>query len=109
VIFVFQDNGYGISVPKSDQTANEKVADNFTGFKNLRIIHCDGKDVFDSMNAMFEARRHCIEKEEPVIVHAMCVRIHSHSNSDKHEWYRDEKELAEAKAQDPFVRFRKEL
>jgi 2-oxoisovalerate dehydrogenase E1 component len=37
------------------------------------------------------------------------VRIHSHSNSDKHEWYRDEKELAEAKAQDPFVRFRKEL
>ena len=29
VIFVFQDNGYGISVPKSDQTANEFAADNF--------------------------------------------------------------------------------
>ena len=38
VIFVFQDNGYGISVPKKDQTANRKVADNFSGFKNLRII-----------------------------------------------------------------------
>jgi 2-oxoisovalerate dehydrogenase E1 component len=106
VIFVFQDNGYGISVPKSDQTANERVADNFSGFKNLHIIHCDGKDIFDSMNAMTEARIIALEKSEPVIVHAMCVRIGSHSNSDKHELYRDDKELAEAKAQDPLPHFR---
>lgn len=109
VIFVFQDNGYGISVPKADQTANERVADNFTGFLNLNIIHCDGKDVFDSMSAMEEARKIAIEKSEPVIVHAMCVRIGNHSNSDKHEWYRDEEERAAAKAQDPLPRFRKEL
>jgi 2-oxoisovalerate dehydrogenase E1 component len=109
VVFVFQDNGYGISVPKSDQTANEFAADNFSGFKNLRIIHCDGKDVFDSMNAMAEARKHALEKEEPVIVHAHCVRIHAHSNSDKHELYRDEKEVADALEQDPFVRFREIL
>ena len=32
VIFVIQDNGYGISVPKSEQTANRKVAENFSGF-----------------------------------------------------------------------------
>ena len=109
VIFVFQDNGYGISVPKCDQTANEFAADNFTGFKNLRIIHCDGKDVFDSMNAMAEARKHVLEKEEPVIVHARCVRIHSHSNSDKHELYRDDKERADALAQDPLDTFRELL
>jgi len=109
VVFVFQDNGYGISVPKSDQTANEICAENFRGFKNLEIIICDGKDVFDSMNAMIAARTHALEKSEPVIVHAMCVRIGNHSNSDKHEWYRDEKELAEAKAQDPLPMFKKQL
>lgn len=32
VIFVFQDNRYGISVPKKDQTANLRAADNFRGF-----------------------------------------------------------------------------
>ncbi len=32
VVFVIQDNGYGIAVPKSDQTANEDICDNFTGF-----------------------------------------------------------------------------
>ena len=46
VVFVVQDNGYGISVPKSDQTANPYASDNFSGFLNLRIIHCDGLDVF---------------------------------------------------------------
>lgn len=109
VIFVLQDNGYGISVPKADQTANEFAADNFRGFKNLKIIHCDGKDVFDSMNAMTMAKNHAIKKQEPVIVHAQCVRIHSHSNSDKHELYRDEKERAEAAAQDPLKHFRNSL
>jgi 2-oxoisovalerate dehydrogenase E1 component len=37
------------------------------------------------------------------------VRIGNHSNSDKHEWYRDDAEIAAAKAQDPYVRFKKEL
>lgn len=109
VVFVFQDNGYGISVPKRDQTANERVADNFSGFLNLRIIHCDGKDVFDSMSAMDEARKHALTKQEPVIVHADCVRMGNHSNSDKHEWYRDDQEIAEARAQDPYERYKKEL
>ena len=109
VIFVFQDNGYGISVPKKDQTANRKAADNFSGFKNLRIIHVDGKDVLASMNAMHEAREHALEKSEPVIVHASVVRIGSHSNSDRHDLYRDDRELHCVKAHDPLPKFRKLL
>lgn len=109
VVFVIQDNGYGISVPKSDQTANRKVADNFSGFKNLRIIHCNGKDVFDSMNAMTEAKKHAIDKSEPVIVHANCVRIGSHSNSDRHELYRDDYEINYVKEYDPLAKFRRLL
>jgi len=107
VIFVFQDNGYGISVPKKDQTANRKAADNFRGFKNLRIIHCDGKDVFASMNAMYEAKRHVLEADEPVIVHASVVRIGSHSNSDRHDLYRGEAELKCVKAHDPIPKYQK--
>ncbi len=109
VIFVIQDNGYGISVPKKDQTANRKVANNFTGFKNLRIIHCNGKDVFDSMNAMTEAKEWILEHGTPVIVQANCVRIHSHSNSDKHELYRDDYELNYVSEYDPIAKFRRML
>ncbi|MBN2347267.1 MAG: 2-oxoisovalerate dehydrogenase [Bacteroidales bacterium] len=109
VIFVFQDNGYGISVPKKDQTANRKVANNFTGFKNLRIIHCNGKDVFDSMNAMEEAKSWALKNQKPVIVQANCVRIHSHSNSDRHDLYRDDVELNYVSEYDPLGKFRRLL
>ncbi len=109
VIFVFQDNGYGISVPKKDQTANRKVANNFSGFKNLKIYHCNGKDVFDSMNAMFEAREYAEKNQEPVIVQANCVRMHSHSNSDKHELYRDDYELNYVNEYDPLAKYRRLL
>ena len=109
VVFVFQDNGYGISVPKSDQTANERACDNFSGFLNLKIVKCDGKDPLDSMRAMDEALAFVKAGHGPALVHADCVRIGSHSNSDKHELYRDPEELAEAKRNDPLPRFRKHL
>lgn len=109
VVFVFQDNGYGISVPKADQTANEHVADNFRGFKHIQIVKCDGKDIFDSMNTMISAYEYAKEKSVPVIVHAECIRIGNHSNSDNHEWYRDEEERAAAKALDPLPKFKADL
>lgn len=109
VIFVFQDNGYGISVPKKDQTANRKVANNFLGFKNLRIIHCNGKDVFDSMNAMTEAREWVVRNQKPCIVQANCVRILSHSNSDRHDLYRNEAELNYVREYDPLSKFKRLL
>lgn len=109
VIFVIQDNGYGISVPKKDQTANRKAVDNYSGIKNLRIMYCNGKDVFESMDTMTEAREYAIANQSPVMVHANCVRIGSHSNSDKHTLYRDENELKYVKEADPLHKFRRML
>ena len=109
VVFVIQDNGYGISVPKSDQTANPWASDNFRGFLNLRIIHCDGLDVFDSFRAMREATEFVKSGAGCAMVHARCVRIHSHSNSDRHELYRTPQELAAARDADPLPRFRRTL
>lgn len=109
VIFVIQDNGYGISVPKKDQTANRKAVDNYSGIKNLRIMYCNGKDVFESMDTMTEAREYAIANQSPVLVHANCVRIGSHSNSDKHTLYRDENELKYVKEADPLHKFRRML
>ena len=109
VVFVIQDNGYGISVPKEDQTANELAGDNFKSFKNVRVIHADGLDVFDSFRAMREAVESVRGGNGCAIVHATCVRIHSHSNSDRHELYRSPEELAAARRSDPLPRFRRTL
>ena len=93
--------------PKSDQTANPYVSDNFSGFLNLqdhplrrpgrlRLLPRDARG----------GRRSSATGAGCAIVHAPCVRIHSHSNSDRHELYRSPEELAAARAADPLPRFR---
>ena len=109
VIFVLQSNGYGISVPTHEQTANPRVGQNYAGIRHLKVLFCDGKDVFDSMNTMAAAREYAVEHRTPVVVTASCVRIGAHSNSDKHTLYRDQEELDRAKAADPLPKFRRML
>ncbi|MGA1413563.1 MAG: thiamine pyrophosphate-dependent dehydrogenase E1 component subunit alpha, partial [Candidatus Kapaibacteriota bacterium] len=106
VVFVIQNNKFGISVPLHEQTANLVVSDNFVGFKHLKIINCDGRDVFDSYRALKEARDYALSGAGPVFVHADCDRIGSHSNSDNHELYRKPAEIQEMKDRDPLPAFR---
>lgn len=107
VIFVVQSNGYGISVPSSQQTANACVADNFIGFKNLHIIRCNGTNFFDSHAAVAQAVE--ASKKGPVLLHADCVRIGAHSNSDAQELYRPKEELIKASSMDPIPVLRRLL
>jgi 2-oxoisovalerate dehydrogenase E1 component len=109
VIFVVQNNGYGISVPVHEQTANPIVSDNYRGLKGLKIINCDGTNPFDSVAAMKAAVAHVKETGGPVLVHAACVRIFAHSNSDDDRKYRTERELAECRRKDPLERLKQHL
>lgn len=58
---------------------------------------------------MVEAKRHALEHGEPVMVHANCIRIGSHSNSDRHELYRDDFEMNYIREYDPLAKFRRLL
>ena len=49
------------------------------------------------------------ENQKPAIVQANCVRIHSHSNSDRHELYRDDIERNYVMDYDPMAKFRRLL
>jgi 2-oxoisovalerate dehydrogenase E1 component len=109
VIFVIQNNKYGISVPLIDQSANQVISDNFRGYKHLKIIECDGRDPFDSYRALEEAKKYIQSGKGPAMVHADCDRIFSHSNSDRHEGYRSEEELDTVARRDPLMQFRYNL
>jgi 2-oxoisovalerate dehydrogenase E1 component len=109
IVFVIQNNKYGISVPVHEQTANEKVSDNFRGFSNLKIIECDGRNPIDSYRAMKEAVDYCRSGKGPAMVHADCDRIGSHSNSDNHTLYRTDEDIQAMKDRDPLPRMRQAL
>jgi 2-oxoisovalerate dehydrogenase E1 component len=105
-VFVIQNNKYGISVPIEEGSPNVNVGENFRGIKGLRIIDCDGTDIFDSMRAMKEAVDHARAGKGPVLVHAQCIRIGAHSNSDAQDLYRTPDELADALKLDPVARLK---
>lgn len=109
IVFVIQNNKYGISVPVREQTTNEKVSDNFRGFSNLKIIECDGRNPMDSYRAMKEAVDYCRSGKGPAMVHADCDRIGSHSNSDNHTLYRTDEDIQAMKDRDPLPRMRQAL
>ncbi|MDT3739735.1 MAG: thiamine pyrophosphate-dependent enzyme [Candidatus Kapabacteria bacterium] len=106
VIYVIQNNKYGISVPLIDQTANQVVSDNFRGFKNLKIFEVDGRDPFDSYRKLKLAVEYAQSGSGPAMVHADCDRIGSHSNSDRQELYRTKDEMETQKRRDPLMQFR---
>lgn len=106
VIFVIQNNQYGISVPLKDQTSNEIVSDNFKGFPNLKIIECDGRNPMASYRALEVALAYVLTGKGPAMVHADCDRIGSHSNSDNHELYRPAEDFVAMKSRDPLARMR---
>ncbi len=106
VIFVIQNNGYGISVPTSEQSANTRISDNFRGFKNLGIFNGDGTDFVDSSKIMLEAVNFVKSMGCPALVHAQCIRIGAHSNSDAHELYRESSEILEASSHDPLIKLK---
>ena len=109
VIFVIQNNGFGISVPVTQQSANTRISDNYAGLKNLKIINVDGTDFVDCHNGMTAAIEHIKTGEGPVLLHAQCVRIGAHSNSDRHTLYRTDEEIAAAEARDPLAKLRAEI
>jgi 2-oxoisovalerate dehydrogenase E1 component len=109
VVFVIQNNGYGISVPTHQQSANTRVSANYRGLRHLEIIDVDGTDFFDCWRGMQRALAYVRSGEGPAMVHAECVRIGSHSNSDRHELYRDDAEIEAARARDPLPGLRARL
>ncbi|MBU3740752.1 MAG: 2-oxoisovalerate dehydrogenase [Candidatus Kapabacteria bacterium] len=109
LIFVIQNNKYGISVPLHEQTTNLVVSDNFRGFTNLKIWNVDGRDPVACHSALLEARAYALSGAGPAMIHADCDRIGSHSNSDNHELYREKEDIDAMKHRDPLPRFRASL
>ncbi|MGH9784612.1 MAG: thiamine pyrophosphate-dependent dehydrogenase E1 component subunit alpha, partial [Terriglobia bacterium] len=105
VLYLIEDNGYAISVPVEFQTAGGNISRLVSGYPNLFCREVDGKDFLASYRALEEAVAHCREGSGPALVHGHVVRLHSHSVSDDHKFYKTAEELAEEIRQDPIPKF----
>jgi pyruvate dehydrogenase E1 component alpha subunit len=107
VIFVIEDNRWGISVPKAKSTA---VPDNSVraagyGMPGFHVADNDTLKLFEvAGKAVARARR----GEGPTLIEVETYRYYGHFQGDP-ELYRPKNEVAELKAKDPIMRLRKAM
>jgi 2-oxoisovalerate dehydrogenase E1 component len=109
VVYLIQDNGYAISVPKEHQTPGGNISRLLAGFPHLHRAEVDGTDFEASFAALTEAVDYARAGNGPALVHAHLVRLYSHSLSDVEKDYKSAQERELELAQDPIAKFPQKL
>ncbi|MBS1548585.1 MAG: tungsten formylmethanofuran dehydrogenase [Bacteroidetes bacterium] len=100
IIFLVQDNDWGISVTKEEARTSDAY-DYAAGFVGLNRMKVDGTDFVASYQAMQEAVNFVRTERKPMLVCAKTVLIGHHTSGVRREFYRDEADLEKHRAQDP--------
>lgn len=107
VIFVCENNQYGMSGPVEEMTNIETIADRAKGYGIPGVV-ADGNDIVDMMNTTHEAIEQARNGNGPTLIEAKTYRWKGHSKSDAKK-YRTREEENEWKAKDPIKRFKEVL
>jgi pyruvate dehydrogenase E1 component alpha subunit len=108
VIFVVQNNGWAISVPRHRQTAARRIADRGPGY-GIPSYVVDGNDLLAVYQIVADNVARARAGDGPVLIEALTYRLGAHTTADDPKKYRSETELQEWLARDPLPRFRKFL
>ncbi len=107
-IFIIQNNGYAISLPREKQTKSKTLAQKAIAY-GIEGIQVDGNDIL----AMYSATKEAVERARngggPTLIEAVTYRLGPHTSSDDPSIYREDKEVEEWKTKEPIIRFKKYL
>ncbi|WP_237477391.1 thiamine pyrophosphate-dependent dehydrogenase E1 component subunit alpha [Lichenibacterium dinghuense] len=107
VVFVCENNRYGMSTSTARSTAVPDVATRAVAY-NMPGVIVDGNDFGAVAAASFEAVDRARRGEGPSLIESKTYRIRGHSRSDRNR-YRTKEEIAEWQARDPILAFEGEL
>ena len=108
VLFVIEDNGYGISVRSELQTPGANIAANLASFANLRILDGDGGDPVVAPALIADAVTHVRSGAGPALLRLTVPRLSGHSGQDT-QAYKSASELAAELSRVPLARLRRHL
>lgn len=108
VIYLVQDNGWGISVT-SDEARTTNANEMVKGFKGIKRISIDGSDFFQSYDVMKNVVDEVRRERYPFLVHARVPLLGHHTSGVRKEFYRTEEDLARHYVDDPGPKLRNKL
>ncbi len=107
VVFVNENNGYGISCPQCKSMAVTDIADRAAAYDMPGVV-VDGNDVLAVHEAVGEAVKRARRGEGPTLIECKTYRWRGHFEGDACT-YRCVEELNEWMAKDPIPRFEEKL
>ena len=110
VIFILENNRYGMGTDYRRVAAVKELKDRGRGYDGLTSLDVDGMDVLAVRQATEEAIERGRNEKTPSFIEARCFRYMGHSMADPmHGTYRTREEVEKWRSDDPILSFTRQL
>ncbi|MFN5641970.1 MAG: thiamine pyrophosphate-dependent enzyme [Sphingobacteriales bacterium] len=107
VIFLIENNGYGLSTPVNEQYRCERLVDKAKGY-GIEGVCIDGNNLLTVWDTIKGVREYCVKYQKPYLIECMTFRMRGHEEASGTKYV--PKELFEIWAlKDPVLQFEKYL
>ncbi|MBT4775703.1 MAG: dehydrogenase, partial [Crocinitomicaceae bacterium] len=107
VIFVVENNQWGLSTPSSEQFRCEQFIDKGIGY-GIEALQVDGNNITEVFNTVKKLKRSISKKPRPILLECMSFRMRGHEEASGTKYYPDGIQDEWAK-KDPLKNFEKFL
>jgi 2-oxoisovalerate dehydrogenase E1 component len=80
VIFIIENNGYGLSTPVSEQYRCRQLADKGIGY-GMETVVIDGNNVLAVHDTIRGVREYCLREKKPYLIECMTFRMRGHEEA----------------------------
>ena len=80
VIFVIENNGYGLSTPVNEQFRCFSLADKARGY-GMEAVRIDGNNLLEVYETIKGVREYCINNQKPYLIECMTFRMRGHEEA----------------------------
>ncbi|HRN80550.1 MAG TPA: dehydrogenase E1 component subunit alpha/beta [Ferruginibacter sp.] len=80
VIFIVENNGYGLSTPVNEQYRCKHIVDKALGY-GMEGVQIDGNNILSVYDTIKGVREYCIKNQKPYLVECMTFRMRGHEEA----------------------------
>ena len=80
VIFIIENNGYGLSTPTKEQYRCNRLADRGIGY-GMEAVQIDGNNILDVFDTVKGVREYCIREQKPYLIECLTFRMRGHEEA----------------------------
>jgi 2-oxoisovalerate dehydrogenase E1 component len=80
VIFLIENNGYGLSTPVQEQYRCERLVDKAAGY-GMEGVRIDGNNILTVYDTIKGVRDYCIRNQKPYLIECMTFRMRGHEEA----------------------------